>query len=151
MPQKKQLKLVTLRQDVCRMTQQDLAEFTGRSVHSIRALEYGKFEVSEGFALQLSRLTRVDPEWLLSDSPGPPVDSDGHVITHASFLEHLWRDERRREVVTQDPRAASLLLLGILERAKKSPNYAAIAARARKFLEDLDREVKSAGSKKKRP
>ena len=145
-------KLALLRK-ACRMPQHVLAGLVGRSVHSIRAIEQGKFGIGDRLAVQLSLLTGVSPDWLRDDSPGPPFDMGGNEMTLTGVRDHfLAMGFGSGGPMGLDPSFLGIRLESSLQKAETLRNYPSIAGRVRKFLDELDQEIKAArGSEKKEP
>jgi transcriptional regulator with XRE-family HTH domain len=142
---------LTMLRKAFKMTQRDLARILARSVHSLRAIEQGKFGIGEHLAAQMSHITGVSSAWLLDDSPGPPVDKDGHEITLASLKAHVVAVAASDGLLRLDPMFLAIRLETSLKKAGTLRNYPSIAERVTNFLNELDREIKAAESKRKRP
>jgi DNA-binding XRE family transcriptional regulator len=149
-PVKQGSKLALLRK-VCRMPQHVLASMEGRSVHSIRAIEQGKFGVGEHLASQISRLTGVSSTWLLDDSPGPPLDEHGHKITNASVVSHFLAvsQDQESKLMRLMPNVLGLRLQSALEKAEPRSDYLSFAVRVSKVLDQLEQEIKAARASEK--
>lgn len=62
--------------------QKEMAEIVGCSTPTIRAVELGKLNLSEGLAFRISLATGVDAAWLLeNDLTKPPLSFDGREYT----------------------------------------------------------------------
>jgi len=55
------------------MTQSDLANLIGASVHTIQSIELGRLTLSERFAYKIAEQTGVSPRWLRANKLKKPL------------------------------------------------------------------------------
>lgn len=133
-------KLATLR-EVCGLTQQELADLVGRSVHTIRSIEQGKHPLGERLATRISRYGFVSADWLLDDEiTGPPLDRTGRTLTRRAYELHAGSLARFREKLKSERSPLLNQLMNILEQAEKVADVDLVYYRTAKFLGDLKRE-----------
>jgi transcriptional regulator with XRE-family HTH domain len=131
----------------------ELAELTGRSIHTIKSVESGRLALSEELALKMSIETGISAEWLLNGDPqAQPIPNDlnpippGHpsgLFTKGYFEKRRAdRAEGRDELNTLDGAhdwdAANLF--AIRTAAVKSHNARLVRYRISKFLAELEKE-----------
>jgi transcriptional regulator with XRE-family HTH domain len=171
-------KLAQLR-EVCGLSQKEMADLVGRSVHTIRAIEQGKLALGVELARKISQETGVAVIWLKDESiKGPPVEPGGFEITRTAF--ELRSADKACDSNPGGLAVQSLIrqLGQILLSAEKDPNFILCVWRVSVFLDKLRAEfplkerseeeieailrsaqqmasskveIKSSGSKKKRP
>jgi transcriptional regulator with XRE-family HTH domain len=139
-------KLVALR-EVCGLTQAELAELVGRSVHTIRGIEQGKNVLGERLAAVISAQTGTRIHWLLDDeATGPPINRLGNVLTRERYEAHafaLAKGEGALELLRR-PSFGDIMgsaLRDILHRAESLPGFDLAVYHVAKFLIKLEREI----------
>jgi transcriptional regulator with XRE-family HTH domain len=132
MDQKRQSPLAVLR-EVCGLTQRELADMVGRSVHTVRAIEQGKLAIGKEFAEELSKETGVSPDHLLFGLSYGEEFTAASFEAHRASLQSRQSFERHLEFVTTELRR-------ILKVARQRPDYDLAAYRVERFLEQLEKD-----------
>jgi transcriptional regulator with XRE-family HTH domain len=166
-------KLVTLR-EICGLTQRELADLAGRSVHTIRSIEQGKHPLGEKLAAAISARAGVSMQWLLDDTQaGAPIDDAGEPLTRDRFESRVGGSLASLSL----PRKIGMIWEQLVKEALHGHSTALAMYRVMKAIDEFEREfsppgrpraftdllpkyekrikreenAKAAGSKKKRP
>jgi transcriptional regulator with XRE-family HTH domain len=136
-------KLATLR-EVCGLTQKELADLVGRSVHTVRGIEQGKNVLGERLAGKVARATGVSMAWLMVDSiTKPPFTQLREALTREEFQSYrvsfLKEDMSTREVAAV---AAKLVAAfeQLVKEASETTMFDLAVYRVAKFLSDFERD-----------
>lgn len=86
------------------LSQRNLADMVGRTIHTIQAVEQHKLALSPRLASSISHATGVTINWLLDPQPGPPrlveqpVDSGkkNHIKPLTDKLRAILQDAEKR-------------------------------------------------------
>ena len=98
---------VSVLRSIIGISAKELAELTGRSIHTIKSLESGRLALSEELALKMSIETGVCAQWLVNGDPqAKPIPNDLNPIPpdHPSgiFTKKYFEERREDRMLNRD-------------------------------------------------
>lgn len=143
---------VSVLRSIIGISAQDLAELTGRSIHTIQSVESGRLALSEELAVKMSVETGVCAQWLVNREPqAPPLNDFPLPVGHPNslFTKRYFEKRRADRMHGRDelnqlgggfPFLDSAKLCAIRQAAVKSGNARVVQYRISKFLRELEKE-----------
>jgi hypothetical protein len=142
---------VSVLRSIIGISAKDLAELTGRSIHTIKSVESGRLALSEELAVKMSVETGVCARWLVNGEPqAPPLNDFPLPVGHPnSFFTKKYFEKRRADRMHGRDELNRLggfsfldaaKLCAIHEAAVKSGNGRVVQYRISKFLRELEKE-----------